>query len=107
MNEKKPFPFGKRVRLIRGKRTREDLSEMTGLSAGYIGEIERGEKWPTFHVLMLLAEKLKVSPEEFFRFEAEVDNPQLLRKKVNDLLANQETEQLQKALRVLKEVFYS
>ena len=54
--------LGNRIRHLRITRgmTQEDLSEAARLSAKYIGEVERGEKNPTYLVLIQIAHAMKI-----------------------------------------------
>lgn len=53
------------LRIARGM-TQEMLSEQAGLSAKYIGEIERGEKNPTFLILVHIANAMKIRVKDIF-----------------------------------------
>lgn len=99
--------FGSRIRSIREAAdvSREVVAERAGISANYLGEIERGEKWPTLDMIERIAAALQVSPPAFFEYEAEeVDNNVLL-SKLQRLLSDRSTDQLQRAFRVLKALF--
>jgi transcriptional regulator with XRE-family HTH domain len=99
--------FGSRIRSIResAELSRETAAERANINASYLGEIERGEKWPTLDMIERIAKALEVSPPAFFEYEAEeIDNGVLLNK-LQNLLAGRNTEQLQQALRVLKALF--
>lgn len=99
--------FGSRIRSIReaADLSREVVAERAGISANYLGEIERGEKWPTLDMIERIAAALQVSPPAFFEYEAEeVDNNVLL-SKLQRLLSDRSTDQLQRAFRVLKALF--
>jgi transcriptional regulator with XRE-family HTH domain len=54
--------LGKRIRALRkeAKLTQEELAERAGLSANYVGEIERGERNPSALALFALARGLGV-----------------------------------------------
>lgn len=56
--------LGKRIRALRkdAKLTQEELAERAGLSANYVGEIERGERNPSALALFALAGGLSVKP---------------------------------------------
>jgi hypothetical protein len=54
-----------------------------------------------------LSKSFDDSPAVFFEFEAEVLDPRVLRDKLNQLLVDQNTEQLQRALRLLKALLKS
>jgi transcriptional regulator with XRE-family HTH domain len=99
--------FGRRIRAIReaASLSRELVAEKADINVNYLGEIERGEKWPSLEVIEQLAKALTVSPAAFFEFEAEEIDPSVLLSKLQDVLANRNTEQLQQALRILKALF--
>lgn len=99
--------FGSRIRSIReaAKLSRELVAEKADINANYLGEIERGEKWPSIEVIERLAGALSVSPSAFLEFEAEEIDSNVLLVKLHQLLAGRNTEQLQQAFRVLKALF--
>jgi transcriptional regulator with XRE-family HTH domain len=99
--------FGSRIRSIREAAgfSREVSAEKSDINANYLGEIERGEKWPSLEVIQHLAATLQVSPAAFFEFESEQVDPKALRATVVELLGKRETEDLQQAVRVLKALF--
>jgi transcriptional regulator with XRE-family HTH domain len=99
-----PKLFGKRVRSLRraAKITQEDAAERAQLNAKYLGEIERGEKRPSFEAILALAKALDASPAAFFQFEREEGDEKALRKKIESLLNKASPLQLQQAYRVLK-----
>ena len=94
--------FGKRLRSIRGKRSRTSVAEAAKISSGYLGELERGEKWPALDIIVELAKVLGVSPGTLFEFESEEVSPQILHEKLLGVLENRDMNQLQQALRILK-----
>lgn len=99
--------FGSRLRSLReaASVSRERAAESAEINPNYLGEIERGEKWPSIQVIQRLADVLRVSPSIFFEFEAQEKEQSVLRNKVNDLLAKRSTEELQLATRVLRALF--
>jgi transcriptional regulator with XRE-family HTH domain len=68
--EKNPdlVALGQTIRRLRRQSdlTQEELAERAGLSANYVGQIERGEKNPGALALFALARGLKVDPAELF-----------------------------------------
>jgi transcriptional regulator with XRE-family HTH domain len=99
--------FGSRIRSIReaAHLSRESAAERAGTGANYLGEVERGEKFPTLEMIERIATALEVSPSTFFEYEAEeIDSP-ILMSKIQRLLFRLDTDQLQEALRVLKALF--
>lgn len=55
---------GRRIKRLRRMRriTQEDLGELTGLHASYIGQIERGQRTPSVKTLDAIARALQVDP---------------------------------------------
>ncbi|MDY6947226.1 MAG: helix-turn-helix transcriptional regulator [Pseudomonadota bacterium] len=60
--------LGKSIRRLRtaANRTQEELASIAELSTNYVGEMERGERNPSFLALVAIARALKVSPAELF-----------------------------------------
>ena len=101
--------FGRKVRSIReaGGKTRELIAESAAITPNYLGEIERGEKWPSLEVITALGDSLEVSPATFFEFEDQEVDARILKTRVNQLLDNSDVKQLQQALRLLKALLKS
>jgi len=61
--------FGAVVRKLREARglTQDQLAERAGVSATYIGFIERGDNVPTLTIILQIASALKVRPSEMLR----------------------------------------
>jgi transcriptional regulator with XRE-family HTH domain len=99
--------FGSRIRSIReaADLSREVVAERADINANYLGEIERGEKWPSIEIIQRLAGALDVSTSSFLEFEAEEIDPNILLTKLHHVLSNRNTEQLQQALRLLRALF--
>jgi len=69
-NGRKPLiDLGSRIRHIRlsGGLTLEDLSERAGLSAKYVSEVERGEKNPTYLVLIQIADAIGINTRDLVK----------------------------------------
>jgi transcriptional regulator with XRE-family HTH domain len=101
--------FGRKVRSTRESsgKTRETVAEDAAITPNYLGEIERGEKWPSLEIILALSKSFDVSPAAFFEFEAEELDPRILREKLTRLLKDRNTEQLQQALRILTAILQS
>jgi len=68
--------FGKNIRCCRGRRnwSLADLAERANISINFLGDIERGNKWPHPDTLARLAGALEVRAFELFLEEdAQVD----------------------------------
>ncbi|MGC2161533.1 MAG: helix-turn-helix transcriptional regulator [Silvibacterium sp.] len=97
--------FGKRLRSIRGKRSRASIAESAKISSGYLGELERGEKWPALDVIVELAKANSVPPAAFFEFESEEVDPVILRQMLFTILGKRDTKELQQAVRMINALF--
>ncbi|MFZ1974606.1 MAG: helix-turn-helix transcriptional regulator [Candidatus Acidiferrales bacterium] len=99
--------FGRRIRGIRktARLPREKLAERAGINPNYLGEIERGEKWPSLEVLDSLSRALNVEVAAFFDYESYEPNVNLLKAKFRHLLENRTAEEIQRAHRILKALF--
>ena len=82
--------------------SREFAAEKSGITANYLGEVERGEKWPSLEIICAVATALGVSPSIFFEFEAQETDPGTLTLRLHRIIENRTTEQRQQALKVLK-----
>jgi transcriptional regulator with XRE-family HTH domain len=71
----------------------------------YLGEVERGEKWPSLEIICAIAAALGVSASSFFEFEAQETDKGILIEKLHSIIENSTLEQQQQALRVLKGLF--
>ena len=101
--------FGQKLRALRkaADLSREKLAEQTGITSNYLGEIERGEKWPSLQVLSSLAKAMDMSPARFFEFNFHSSDPRIQRKQLNQFLARRDPRQLQQIQRILAVFFDS
>ena len=72
--------FGKNVRLYRNRRnwSQADLAEYANISLNFLGDIERGKKWPHPDTLSKMADALEVKVFELFLEEDTAVNPKTL-----------------------------
>ena len=98
--------FGSRIRSLReaANLSREAAAERIGINPNYLGELERGEKWPKIEMMERVAAGLNVS-RRVFQIEAEEVDRNILLSKLQNLLSPRDTEQLQQALRLLRALF--
>jgi len=63
--------FGENIRMFRNRRnwSQADLAEFANISINYLGDIERGKKWPHPETLSRLAEALDINVHELFMTE--------------------------------------
>jgi len=69
--------FGKNVRTYRNRRnwSQADLAEYADISINFLGDIERGKKWPHPETLTKLADALEIRVFELFVEEDNDFNP--------------------------------
>lgn len=96
--------FGMRLRTVRKAAgiTQEEAAEKARLNPKYLGQIERGEKRPSFDVIISLARALQVMPTAFFEYDREEKDLKILRKKIESVLHRCGPEMLQKIYRITK-----
>ena len=94
--------FGKNVRAARESAgiSREVASERAGITVEYLGEVERGEKWPTLKVIRSIARGLNISPAIFFDFKDEQGKTPI--NALRTMLEDRPPEEQQQVLRVVK-----
>jgi len=69
--------FGKNVRTYRNRRnwSQADLAEYAKISINFLGDIERGKKWPHPETMTKLADALEIKVFELFMEEDNELNP--------------------------------
>jgi XRE family transcriptional regulator, regulator of sulfur utilization len=99
--------FGKNIRNARetANLSRDLVAERAGITTNYLGEIERGEKWPSLDNVRALAKAIRVTPGSFFEFDIEGSEADTPANRIQLVLENRTTEQQEQAFRVLKALF--
>jgi len=99
--------FGSMVRTIRKAKGLKSwqVAEKVDIEVKHLGRIERGEKQPSFDLIIALAEGLDVSPAKFFEFEPAAQDPNALRKQIIRQLKGRDANQLHMAQEVLTILF--
>jgi len=99
--------FGRKVRAVREatEMSREQAAEKSGITPNYLGEVERGEKWPSLEIICAIATAFNISPHILFDFGAQETDPSTLIQKLHRVVDNRSIEQQQLALKVLKGLF--
>ena len=82
--------FGKNVRHYRNRRnwSQADLAEYAKISINFLGDIERGKKWPHPDTLTKMADALEIKVYELFLEEDTTINPEtqtLMKRFVRDV----------------------
>src|ERR1700689_2722670 len=96
--------FGRLLRATRKDRKMGlgKLAEKVDIGVKHLGRIERGEKVPSFELIIALARELNTSPATFFHFENASVDTKFLTQQLQALLAKRDAQQLRKAFRVLQ-----
>ncbi len=81
------------------------MAEQAGIDAGYLGEIERGEKWPALWMIRSIARVLAVSPARFFEFDVDETSAVSVAEKLQRELEVRTPEEQTRILRVVKAFF--
>jgi transcriptional regulator with XRE-family HTH domain len=102
MNEAKLF--GQLLRETRKACTMNlgQLAEKANTGVKHLGRIERGEKQPSFELIIALARAMSVSPSIFFEFEDLQTDQKSLRNQLRKLLDKQDSQGLRKLHRILR-----
>src|SRR5215471_19250991 len=87
--------LGKNIRAVRDSRklSREIVAERAGIQVDYLGEIERGEKWPALWRLRAIARALNVPTAIFFDFAGETANSAEPTAKLREILSQRSREE--------------
>jgi transcriptional regulator with XRE-family HTH domain len=96
--------FGRLLRTTRKDRKMSlgKLAEKVDIGVKHLGWIERGEKVPSFELIIALAKELNTSPATFFHFENANADSKFLGQQLQALLTQRDAKQLRKAFRVLQ-----
>jgi transcriptional regulator with XRE-family HTH domain len=96
--------FGRLLRATRKDRKMSlgKLAEKVDIGVKHLGRIERGEKVPSFELIIALAKELNTSPATFFNFENANADSKFLAQQLQALLTQRDAKQLRKAFRVLQ-----
>jgi transcriptional regulator with XRE-family HTH domain len=80
--------LGRRIRSLRTAKgwTQEKLGAESGISYKFLGEIERGQKNPSFDILVKIAAALKVDLPEMFRFEQETVDTNAIKDRISRIV---------------------
>ena len=95
--------FGRRLREIRKAQKLKigQLAEKADTGVKHLGRIERGEKNPSFDLIIALASAMNVSPAKFFESHSAHTDAKALRKQLDQFLSRRDVKQLQQIQRVL------
>jgi len=81
-----------------------DLAEKVGIGAKHLGRVERGEKLPSFELIVALAKAMGVSQSVFFEFENAESDRKMMNERLRQMLEKRDLPELRRAYRVLRAV---
>jgi transcriptional regulator with XRE-family HTH domain len=98
--------LGRRIRYLRNRRgmTQEELGDKANVNYKYLGAVERGERNPSTDNLARIAKALGLQLHDFFVFEHEIEDTQLLKKRIDDLLKNASKIEFKTIYRVIEAI---
>jgi len=98
--------LGRRIRYLRNRRgfTQEQLGEKANVNYKYLGAIERGERNPSTDNLAKIAKALGVQLHELFALEHEIEDTQVLKKRIDDLLKDASKKEFKTIYRVIEAI---
>jgi transcriptional regulator with XRE-family HTH domain len=101
--------FGQQIRNARKatRLSRDTVSEKAEITLKYLGEIERGEKWPSFEVAIKIARVLGVSPSVFLEDIPSATDSKSIRNDIVRLLEHKSAKQLLMIFRVAQAILTS
>ncbi len=99
--------FAKNIRDIRlsKKLTQEDVAASAGISAKYLGEVERSEKMPTAAIVFKISRALNVPICQILPVDRCPRINDDMKEEINKLFTGKEERDVQKAIKILQAFF--
>lgn len=97
--------LGRRIKSLRRNKdySQEQLAENAGVSAKYLGEVERGQANISLEILEKLSTSLETKLTDLLDFEHEIGRKQLVAN-INSMVRSADDNSLQIVLRVIKAI---
>lgn len=98
--------FGMRMKELRKNAdlSQEELAEKAEISSKYISRIEMGQHFPSIDTLVKLADALNVELKDFFEFAHAAESPKELKRVIEGMLKEADTEKLRTLVKVTRAV---
>ena len=95
--------LGRRIRFLRDMKswTQQELGSKANINYKFLGEIERGQKNPSFNILAKIATALEVDFPELFRFEHETLDRKKIETRIRQILKTIPDDSLRQILMIL------
>ncbi len=86
--------------------TLKELSEISGINANYLGNIERAQRKPTLYTLNQLAYIFNINVNTFFSYTKEkIPEKEILMNKILAILKTKETKDIRKIFALIKKLY--
>ena len=98
--------FGRRLRALREAKgfKQRPFADKAKMTTSYMSQLETGKAQPSFDAIVTFARILGVPMYAFFLFDRDVDDPRMLRKRIEAMLNTSDPKQLKQAYRLLTDV---
>ena len=98
--------FGRRLRALREAKGLKQrvLADKAKMTASYLSQLETGKAQPSFDAIVTFARILGVPMYSFFLFERDIDDPRVLRKRIEDMLNTSDTKRLRQLYRLMMDL---
>ena len=95
--------LGRRIRSLREMKgwTQQELGSQADINYKFLGEIERGQKNPSFHILAKIATAFEVDFPELFRFKHEILDRKEIEARIQQILKTIPDDTLRQILMIL------
>jgi transcriptional regulator with XRE-family HTH domain len=98
--------FGRRLRTLRGAKgvKQRVLADKAKMSASYVSQLETGKAQPSFDAIVTFARILGVPMYSFFLFDRDMDDPRVMRKRIEAMLAISDAGRLKQLHRLMMDI---
>lgn len=98
--------FGRRLRTLREARgvKQRVLAEKAKMTPSYLSQLETGRAQPSFDAIVTFSRILGVPMYSFFLFDRDMDDPRMLRRRIEAMLKNSDAPRLKQVHRLMMDV---
>ncbi len=98
--------FGRRLRTLREAKgvKQRVLAEKARMTASYLSQLETGKAQPSFDAIVTFARILGVPMYSFFLFDRDMDDPRLLRKRIEAMVKTSDASRLKQVHRLMMDI---
>ncbi len=106
-HENTAIRLGRRIRSLRNAKgwSQQELGNEADINYKFLGEIERGQKNPSFNILVKIALALEVDLPELFQFEHEILDREKIESQIEKILKTLPDDDLRQILLVLRVLY--